>query len=336
MPIDWNKEFYSSVLYKTAKTIEHAVKNSVPSSSSPNSNGAYPPGGNTGTPPSYHSAPGAAPYGGNQGVTGSAPHQTPPPTYYQNPPQASSNPSAASKQKKNKKKQPLQPVPGKTMIKKIPSVIPFYVVGAVWLLYAIFFPMYRWFDFVIVTAVSIGFYFLSRLIFKGKQILVPAPQPEPEPEPEKSEMSESDRVVAEGKRYLEELRKADAAIDNLEISNNIFRMEEIGVKIFDFVKENPEKSSQIRKFMNYYLPTTLKLLRTYDKLEEQGIKGDNITSTMVEIERITHTIALAFEKQLDALFQDEALDISTDITVLEGMLGQEGLTGNDFEPESKK
>ena len=71
-------------------------------------------------------------------------------------------------------------------------------------------------------------------------------------------------------------------------------------------------------------------------MEEQGIKGDNITSTMVEIERITHTIALAFEKQLDALFQDEALDISTDITVLEGMLGQEGLTGNDFEPESKK
>ena len=174
MPIDWNKEFYSSVLYKTAKTIEHAVKNSVPSSSSPNSNGAYPPGGNTGTPPPYHSAPGAAPYGGNQGVTGSAPRQTtPPPTYYQNPPQSSSDPSATSEKKKSRKKQPLQPVPGKTMIKKIPSVIPFYVVGAVWLLYAIFFPMYRWFDFVIVTAVSIGFYFLSRLVFKGNKFWYP-------------------------------------------------------------------------------------------------------------------------------------------------------------------
>ena len=89
------------------------------------------------------------------------------------------------------------------------------------------------------------------------------------------------------------------------------------------MKENPEKLPQIRKFMSYYLPTTIKLLRSYDELSRQGVSGENITGTMEKVEGMLGTIVLAFEKQLDGLFGDQALDIST---VLENMMAREGLT----------
>ena len=95
------------------------------------------------------------------------------------------------------------------------------------------------------------------------------------------------------------------------------------------MKDHPEKLPQIRKFMSYYLPTTLKLLRSYDELSRQGVSGQNITGTMEKVEGMMDTIVLAFEKQLDGLFGDQAMDISTDITVLDNMMAREGLTGGD-------
>ena len=90
--------------------------------------------------------------------------------------------------------------------------------------------------------------------------------------------------------------------------------------------------------MNYYLPTTLKLLSSYDKLEDTGITGTNISETMLSIERMMNTIVMAFEKQLDSLYGAEALDISTDITVLENMMAREGLVDSPLkaEPDEKK
>ena len=80
---------------------------------------------------------------------------------------------------------------------------------------------------------------------------------------------------------------------------------------------------------SYYLPTTLKLLRSYDELSRQGVSGQNITGTMEKVEGMMAAIVLAFEKQLDSLFGDQAMDISTDITVLDNMMAREGLTGGD-------
>ena len=79
--------------------------------------------------------------------------------------------------------------------------------------------------------------------------------------------------------------------------------------------------------MEYYLPTTLKILNAYDRMDSTGIAGDNISTTKAKVERMMDTITQAFDKQLDALFGDEALDISTDITVMEQMLQREGLSG---------
>ena len=103
-------------------------------------------------------------------------------------------------------------------------------------------------------------------------------------------------------------------------------LEQISALIFKEVEEHPEKRDRIRTFFDYYLPTTLKILNAYDRMGEQGVAGENITSTMHKVESMMATIITAFEKQLDNLFGAEAMDISTDMVVLENMIAREGLT----------
>ena len=110
-------------------------------------------------------------------------------------------------------------------------------------------------------------------------------------------------------------------------------MERASADIFRFIADHPEKAPQIRKFMNYYLPTTLKLLNSYQRLSQQSVKGENITSTLFNIAGMMHTVADAFEKQLDSLYAEEAMDISAGITVFETLLKQEGFV--DEEKEEK-
>ena len=123
------------------------------------------------------------------------------------------------------------------------------------------------------------------------------------------------------------MRRLNDAIEDPKISAQIDHLEAVTRKIMDLVAEDPKKLPQIRKFMNYYLPTTLKLLNAYDRMGSAGIDGANITATKGKIEGMMDTISAAFDRQLDALYGEEALDISTDITVMEQMLQQEGLGG---------
>ena len=97
----------------------------------------------------------------------------------------------------------------------------------------------------------------------------------------------------------------------------------------------PKKLPQIRRFLNYYLPTTLKILNAYDRMDAAGISGSNIDTTKQKVESMLTTIVQAFDRQLDALFGEEALDISTDITVMENLLAQEGLGGLNLNSEGK-
>ena len=101
-------------------------------------------------------------------------------------------------------------------------------------------------------------------------------------------------------------------------------------KIFDHVIAHPEKVTQISKFLNYYLPTTMKLLNTYDRMGAQGVEGENITGTMKKVEETLDMVVDAFHKQLDTLFAGEALDINTDITVMENLMKSEGLAADDM------
>ncbi len=196
----------------------------------------------------------------------------------------------------------------------------FYGVGLFWLVYAFIFPMYRWFDFMLVGILSIILYFIIYKITPEKRVLVPINE-----KPIESGNADVDAIIDSGLSYLHQIREANDKISDPKLTTEILRMEKATDKIFRYIAKYPKDASQIRKFMNYYLPTLLKLLNSYISLSEQSIPGDNIHKTLTNIEGILSTIADAFEKQLDNLFADQALDISTDITVLEGMLAQEGL-----------
>ena len=134
---------------------------------------------------------------------------------------------------------------------------------------------------------------------------------------------------------MKKIREANDAIPGEEISAKISRMEMLVDRIFDRVEQNPESVSDIRKLMEYYLPTTIKLLEAYEELDSQPVQGENIISSKQEIEKTLDTLNTAFEKLLDDLFQDTAWDLSSDISVLQTMLAQEGLTDDGLKTGKK-
>ncbi len=161
----------------------------------------------------------------------------------------------------------------------------------------------------------------------------PEPEPEPEPVRPKQEERRAEQPQEEKDQYqqwIDSIREVNDRIDDRVISDKIDRIELLTQKIFEMVKKRPDKEGQIRKFMNYYLPTTLKLLDSYALLEEQGIEGDNITASKQQIEGIMDTLIQGFEKQLDLLFSAQAMDINSDIEVLENMMAVDGLKENQF------
>ena len=133
---------------------------------------------------------------------------------------------------------------------------------------------------------------------------------------------------------IREMKRLDDSIADEKISADIRKLETVSGKIFAQVKARPEKLKEIRRFMDYYLPTTLKILNAYDRMDAAGVSGENIDGTKVRVENMMDTIVAAFEKQLDSLFGADALDISTDITVLETMMAREGLAGEKLEAET--
>ena len=199
------------------------------------------------------------------------------------------------------------------------SAIPLYAVAVTWLLYALLFPLYKLPHFLLAAAAGAVVGVVARLFCRDTVEEVPE-------EPKTTGNPELDKMIEDGKKAIAEMKRLDDNIADPTISAQIVRLQQLAGKIFAQVEQNPEKLPQIRKFMNYYLPTTLKILNAYDRMGEQGVAGENITSTMHKVESMMATIITAFEKQLDNLFGAEAMDISTDMVVLENMMAREGLT----------
>lgn len=148
-------------------------------------------------------------------------------------------------------------------------------------------------------------------------------------------LKETRLLIEEGKESIEQIREANEAISGEVISQKLDRLEIILCKIFEYVENHTDELPETRKFMGYYLPTTLKLVNAYREMDAEPIQGENIRSAKHEIEETLDTINYAFENLLDSFYQDKAMDISTDITVLETMLAQEGLTEKDFNTGGK-
>lgn len=147
-------------------------------------------------------------------------------------------------------------------------------------------------------------------------------------DPEKRELR---YTIDMGRNYIDQIKSVNDAIPEEEISNKLYRLENIVTQILDYIENNPKKLSEVNKFTNHYLPITLKLVNSYKELNDQLVQGDNIKNAKNEIEKSIDIINSAFEKLLDDLFEEIALDISTDISVLETLFTQEGLTKKDFE-----
>lgn len=157
-----------------------------------------------------------------------------------------------------------------------------------------------------------------------------------EKEQEKHKVSdECQKLIDEGQSYIRHIRECNDDIPGEEISRKLDKMEQLVQRIFDEVRIHPEVAPDLQKMMDYYLPTTSKLLDAYRELDKQPVAGDNIRSTKAEIEQTVDTLNVAFEKLLDSLFVDRAWDISSDISVLNTMLAQEGLKEDDFTLNNK-
>lgn len=216
------------------------------------------------------------------------------------------------------------------------SVVPIYLVGIVWLTFGCLFSLHSPLDYILCTIISAAVFLLAKALFPDRSYHLPGdakeePAPESEPKAEEKKTStgnpEIDQLIAQRDMAVSEMRRLNDSILDPEISRQIDHLEVVTKKIIDHVAAQPEKLPQIRRFLNYFLPTTLKILNAYDRMDATGISGHNIDATKDRVEEMLGTIVKAFDKQLDALFSAEAMDISADITVMENLLAQEGLGG---------
>ena len=142
-----------------------------------------------------------------------------------------------------------------------------------------------------------------------------------------AELPENARaIIREGKEYIRTIHEYNDEIPGVEMSEKLYRLESTMDRIVEQVRQNPSSAPELRKLMSYYLPTTVKLLKAYKELDKQTVNGENITNTKQEIEDALDTINDAFENLLDSLFQNMAWDVSSDISVMETMFAQDGLT----------
>ena len=210
------------------------------------------------------------------------------------------------------------------IVKKSPA--PLYLAAAVWAAWAVLAPLYAWWHFALAAAVSAAAWLGGRKLFPDKVLILPDPEPAPEPG--------TGACRAGGRRWPSSGRGRWPSCGGWTRTS---RTPSSPPRSSTW-RRSPARSStswpgsrpklpQLRRFLNYYLPTTLKLLNAYDRMGAAGVAGANIDGTMGRIDAMMDKVVEAFDKQLDALFADEALDISTDITVLEQMLAQEGLGG---------
>ena len=168
-------------------------------------------------------------------------------------------------------------------------------------------------------------------IDKGTGLLIlkagAAPKKEAEPEPDEGDDE------AKYRKILKEIHQVNDDIPDEDISARIDEMEELTAKIFKAVQDKPEKLPQIKSFMSYYLPTALKLLHSYAEFDQNGAGGENVETAKADIERILDMLVEGFRKQLDKLYEADAMDVSADINVLETMLKKDGLSddGSGFQ-----
>ena len=217
-----------------------------------------------------------------------------------------------------------------------------------WIILSAFFPMYELGGLLAALGIGLGIaYLVGRMAGRAQSQASPQPEQQqaaqPKQEPvrstsqrvkpveKKSYGPEIDPIVEEGNKALSEMGRLYMSIQDTEVRSKINEIMRITDKIVQDAIQDPSDIPQIKKFMNYYLPTTIKLLNAYDRMSSLGVEGENIDKSMKNINEMLDAAILAYKKRLDSLFANQALDIETDIDVMNQMLAREGLSENkDF------
>ena len=208
--------------------------------------------------------------------------------------------------------------------------------GAAFAAYALLpFPLYRVGDYVLASVVSL-------LIAKVVSIMAQGPdlrsmeekQREADPLPVTGD-AQVDELFQKGQDLLDQIAEANAAIEDQRLSKQMDELSRLVREIFRTVADKPKKAPQIRRFMDYYLPTTLKMLSSWQRMDERSVTGEEAMKVRRQIYEAMDVVVAACDKQLNHLYQDDYLDISTDIDVLQQMLRRDGLTETDFTPLHK-
>lgn len=196
------------------------------------------------------------------------------------------------------------------------SALPIYTVGAVWVLGALLLPIYKLPILLAVAAASLAAYFVAAKRFPDRVV-----QRVVETTPEESLLQDTIQTIQQNRQQLHGLNER---IPDDELSCAIERMEKACDGIASRLQVQGDVR-QVRRFVTYYLPDAVKILSLYAELDEQGLRGENAQSVRKEVEENAAVIASAFENQLDSLYAARAMDISTDLEVLKGMLQGQGL-----------
>lgn len=197
--------------------------------------------------------------------------------------------------------------------KKVKSAVPVYLIGIVWILVGFVLPMYKLSNILIAAGLSVLAYLVSDRLIKPGEIEVG------------SGIQELDEMLGKGRICQEQLRRLNAEITDNEISAHITSIENITAEIFDYVIRNPKKLRRIQSFIDYYLPTTVKLLEAYSSFTKGVSTGERMYGSMENIRRTIVQAEKAFKKQSEDLYEDTVMDVSVEISVLKQMMEQDGL-----------
>ena len=214
---------------------------------------------------------------------------------------------------------------------KTPSVLPFYGLAAAVLVYNLFFPMYKLIHLLLCATVAAAVFVVLRKLCPPTITYVKEPEKAPD-----TGNAELDAAILQGRNYAAEIRKLNDAIPDQRLSADLDEIERLTREIFRQVERDQNKLPKIRRMMNYYLPTTLKLVGKYAELQDQA-SLESVHTMLEEIRGMVSTVAAAFRKQLDSLYEHDVIDITADIQVMEQMLASQGLAGQkDFVVEKEK
>ena len=210
-----------------------------------------------------------------------------------------------------------------------PSLKPLIALPAVFLGYAVLRPFSGWGSVILAGLLSIAAVCLAIVktqnitVLKKKTFKLPPPPP---PEPIKTGDAAMDEFLNASVAGLKELNELALAITAEKMLIPVGEILNVTKQICAFVEKHPEKLKQIRQFMNYYLPTTIKLLTSYRDFSRERVKGANITEAITKIENSMSGIVDTFRHELDGLYMDKAVDIAVDIDVMLAMMRQHGIS----------